>query len=156
MTEGSPGNTTDPSPSGNITEPTSDGGINTTDPEPTSDGGTNTTDSSPNVNITEPTSGNGTRSPPMSERSLGWVAVPVLLVVLVVVLVLCGLWCRWLYQAGERRYWRRVHNEHLRAAGAGTSADTSADTSGRQERDSSEETEGSVESDRRGLFSWKT
>ena len=70
-------------------------------------------------------------------------------------LVLCGMWGRWLYQAGERRYWRRVHNEHLRAAGVGAAADDASEEQ-RRERDSSEETEESVESDRRGLFSWKT
>ena len=69
------------------------------------------------------------------------------LLAIAVTIVMCALWCRWLFLAGERRYWGRVHNEHLRAAGGNTDAPT-------QTRESSEETEGSVDNDRRGLFTW--
>ena len=91
--------------------------------------------------------------------SLAWVAAPVLLLVIAAVSVLCGVWFRWLYTAGERRYWGRVHNEHLRAAGSGASTSSARQedigTSERhQGRDSSEETDESMDNDRRGLFSW--
>lgn len=98
--------------------------------------------------VTDSTLGNSTDAP--HRHSLGWVAAPVLLLLMVTVIVLlCGVWCRWLYGAGERRYWGRVHNEHLRATGSAT------ESSGpRKERDSSEETDEGVDSDKKGLFSW--
>lgn len=103
------------------------------------------------INATDPTDANTTttRPPSIKRRSLGWVAAPVLLLLAAAVLVLCGVWCRWLYRSGEQRYWRRVHNEHLRAAAGGTT-DTSEQ---RQVRDSSEETDESADNDKKGLFS---
>lgn len=100
---------------------------------------------------TEATPGNSTALPPGDKQSLGWLAAPILVVVLAVLVVLaCVVWCRWLYSAGERRYWGRVQNEHLQAAG-GATADTSET---RRRRDSSEETEDSVDNDKKELFSW--
>ena len=97
---------------------------------------------------------NGTSPPHHSRSVLGWVAVPVLALVLLVLLLLCGVWGRWLYVAGERRYWGRVHNEHLRAAGGGGNATSSIHVEEHQGRDSSEETDESIDSDKKGLFSW--
>lgn len=105
--------------------------------------------STPTTNTTDPHGG----------PSYAWVAAPVLLLVAVVVVVLCGVWFRWLYTAGERRYWGRVHNEHLRAgSGGGTTTPHHADEGDscgrRQGRESSEDTDESTDNDRRGLFSW--
>lgn len=107
-----------------------------------------TTDESGHTDrLTDPTnSSSPSTSSPSTGSKLGWVAVPVLLLLAAAVSVLCGLWCCWLYRAGERRYWRRVHNEHLRAA-TGNSSEQHL------ERDSSEETDESAD-DRKGLFSW--
>lgn len=106
-----------------------------------------------------PTSPTGPTSPGQGGASLAWVAAPVLLLVLVAVAVLCGVWFHWLYTAGERRYWGRVHNEHLRATGSGAGSssarhDNMEISRVRQSRDSSEETDESMDNDRRGLFSW--
>lgn len=83
------------------------------------------------------------------QESLGWIAAPVLLCLAVVLIGLCAVWCRWLYQTGERRYWGRVHNEHLVAAGSGGGG-----TSSHQERDESSEERDENDSDKKGLFSW--
>lgn len=107
-------------------------------------------------------SNNTTTTPPSSHPggSLAWVAAPILLLVVVGVALLCGLWFRWLYMAGERRYWGRVHNEHLRAAGSGGGSGSTArqerasGSTQHQGRDSSEETDESMDNDRRGLFTW--
>lgn len=101
---------------------------------------TNTT--TPPTNTTDPSMTGGS-------APLGWIAVPVLVLVLVALVVVCVVWGHWLYTAGERRYWGRVHNEHLRAAAGNTNASPR-----HQGRESSEETDESVDSDRKGLFSW--
>lgn len=46
-------------------------------------------------------------------------AAIVLVVVVVAVAIPCVLCCRWCYRSGETRYWARVRNEHLVAAGGG-------------------------------------
>ena len=100
-------------------------------------------------NSTSPTSHSPLTTSTPQSRPLGWVAAPVLLLVVCVVIVMCGVWARWLYTAGERRYWGRVHNEHLQATGT-----ASSDSIHHQTRDSSEETEDSItDSDKKGLFS---
>ena len=88
---------------------------------------------------------------PGNKSSLGWIAAPILLLALALITLLCGVWCRWLFRTGKRRYWGRVHNEHLRAAGGGGTTEEALEH--RQERDSSEETDESLD-DRKGLFSW--
>lgn len=93
-----------------------------------------------------PDPGNDTAPASHQHNSFGWIAAPIVVLVVAVVVVMCGVWSRWLYRTGERRYWRRVHNEHLRGG------DTEASAHG--QRDSSEETEESVDNDRKELFSW--
>ena len=108
-------------------------------------GGSNTTDSTSSV-----------------KRSYGWVAAPILLSVALVVLVLCLFWCRWLFLAGETRYWRRVHNEHLQAAssggggggGGGGGENDELSSPHQTARESSEEFDEHNDSDRRELFTW--
>lgn len=89
---------------------------------------------------------------PPHRSALGWIAVPVLALLLMVAVFLCAIWGRWLYTAGETRYWGRVHNEHLQAAGGDTSS--SQQHQQHQGRDSSEETDENVDSDKKELFSW--
>lgn len=96
---------------------------------------------------------NTTTNPP-SRASLGWVAAPVLLVIVLVVLMLCLAWCRWLFVAGERRYWSRVQNEHLQAAGGGGGEGQAISPATSRGRESSEETDEHNDSDRRELFTW--
>ena len=56
----------------------------------------------------------------VSGASLGWVAIPVLLVVILLVVVVSVVWGRWLYVTGEGRYSTRVQREHALAEGRGT------------------------------------
>lgn len=86
---------------------------------------------------------NRTDSTPSNDH-LRWIAAPlVLFALLIVILVLCGIWWRWLYKTGETRYWSRVQNEHLVATGMATSSQES--------RGSSDETDDY--SDKKELFS---
>ena len=56
--------------------------------------------------------------------SFGWISVLVLLIIFIVLMVPCVLWCRWMYRTGEKRYWRRVQNEHLLTATGGRGSPT--------------------------------
>jgi hypothetical protein len=44
---------------------------------------------------------------------------------MVAVAIPCVVWCVWCYRSGETRYWARVRNEHLVAAGGGGGSGTS-------------------------------
>ena len=51
-----------------------------------------------------------------------------LLLVTIVTVILCGVWCRWIYTQGKVKYWRRVQNEHMMVAGSGGSSSGSGNT----------------------------
>ena len=51
-----------------------------------------------------------------------------LLLVTMVTVILCGVWCRWIYTQGKVKYWRRVQNEHMMVAGSGGSSSGSGNT----------------------------
>jgi len=108
---------------------------------------------------TTTSSGNSSNQMETPHRpSYAWVAAPVILVpAAVVILVLCLFWCRWLFVAGETRYWRRVQNEHLQAAsrgGGGGGGSGGNEDSVRDRRDSSEEFDEHIDNDQRGLFTF--
>ena len=58
------------------------------------------------------------------QPSLAWITVLVLLVLTVSVVTPCAIWCRWLYHTGKRKYWARVHSEHLVATSGGRASPT--------------------------------
>ena len=104
--------------------------------------------------------GNSTMPTPVSRgRNYTWIAAPILMVAAGVVLVLCLIWCRWLFVAGETRYWSRVQNEHLQAAGqSGGGGDSRSEEETTRNnrnggRESSEEIDEHDDNDRRELFS---
>lgn len=76
---------------------------------------TNTTDTNP---TDMGSSSNNDRSNNDRSNNTVWVIPIAVIVPLIFLCVVCIIWGRWVYKRGKKRYWQRVHNEHLMAYGA--------------------------------------